>query len=230
MDFEDYTLYAQYRTGHTGSLASPWRLPPSLAWLPWLLLPRAGSWTTSLCSSPTTPRRRRGVTPHRQQLLLLLPPCFFVDLVALLLFAHTLAPPYNERSPIWATLTTTTPRRWLLHLDSFALHGYYTNGLSARRASPWLLSLVLPYAQRWLTTRTSTRSCSSPTPPLPPYGECASAWATLTLLPTASLYNALDDLTLRGNRTPPPYSGRASPWPLSLTTNRTSGRATCLPS
>ena len=34
MDFEDFTLYAQYRAGHTGSQASPWRLPPLLAWLP----------------------------------------------------------------------------------------------------------------------------------------------------------------------------------------------------
>jgi hypothetical protein len=193
MDFEDNTLYALYRAGHTGSQASPWRLPPSLAWLPWLLLPRAGSWTTSPCSSPTTPRRRRGVTPHRQQLLLLLSPCPFVDLVALLLFDNTLAPPYSERSPIWATLTTTTPRRWLLHLDSFTLHSYYTNGLPARRASPWLLSLDhrthsagslqgLRLARALHLHRRCRRTESAPLPgPLSPYYRplrCTTPWTT----------------------------------------------------
>ena len=45
LDYEDFTLYAPYRAGHAGSQASPWRLPPLLAWLPWLLLHRTVRWT-----------------------------------------------------------------------------------------------------------------------------------------------------------------------------------------
>jgi hypothetical protein len=196
LDYEDFTLYAPYRAGHAGSQASPWRLPPLLAWL------------------PSSPRR-----------------LLYWDLEDFKLFDYYYyrPPPYSERNPTWATLTSTTPRRWLLHLDSFTLHGYHTNGLSARRASPWLLSLVLPYVQRGTLHglrlaralhlhRRCRRTESAPLPgPLSPYHpplRCTTPWTTSRSVATVP---------------PPPHSGRASPWPLSLTTHRTSGCATCLP-
>ena len=238
MDFEDITLYAQYRAGHTGSQASPWRLPPLLAWLP-SSPRRLMDDVTLLFAHYTAPPYRSYATPGNNSYALwpprgpratttttvpVLGPRGFLALRPLLWHRRTVsgALPGLPSHPL-------TPRRWLLHLDSFTLLGYRTTGLSARRASPWLLSLVLPYSQRWYMDFDSLvlfaytaaaavrRVClslgHSHLYHLPQ--RCTSPWTTSRSVATVP---------------PPPYSGRASPWLLSLTTHRTSGCATCLPS
>ena len=148
-------------------------------------------------------RRRRGVTPHRQQLLLLLPPCFFeatwLSCSSTTLWYHRTVSGAQSGLPSQPLHRAVGSCTWTLSRSTA------TTPTASRRDVPHLGS------SRWYYRTLSAGSLqvlrharALHSPPLPPYGECASAWATLTLPPTASPYNALDDLTLRGNRTPPP--------------------------
>ena len=96
LDYEDFTLYAPYRAGHAGSQASPWRLPPLLAWLPFSPR-RLMDDVTLLFAHYTAPPYRSYATPGNNSYALWPPsgprattvlPCLYLDLEAFLLFAH----------------------------------------------------------------------------------------------------------------------------------------------
>ena len=100
MDFEDFTLYAPHRAGRTGSLfyrqASPWLLPPLLAWSP-SSPRRLMDDVTLLFAHYTAPPYRSYATPGNNSHAQWPPsgprattvlPCLHLDLEAFLLFAH----------------------------------------------------------------------------------------------------------------------------------------------
>jgi hypothetical protein len=141
----------------------------------------------------------------------------------------TLTPPYSERSPTWATLTSTYTAPLalapgLLHAPRLPHQRPLSETsltLAALAGTTVLTALVhgLRLARALHLHRRCRRTESVPQPgPLSPYHlplRCTTPWTTSRSVATVP---------------PPPYSGRASPWPLSLTTHRTSGCATCLPS